>query len=293
MSIALYLIPFIIAFVSAGLLFLDHKKTNLLAAGIVIILTSLGAAITSTMLLNSAGDTQSAQQQKIAFLEDWKERQIARLHGILAQFRPQAEETTFKMHHFASLGWDIKNYAFIQSLTADQARERLIEELPKKHFISKPVLIKNLPDDIDQLIVAQALEELGFLVDLPMPSTETVETADSAEAEEKENEGEGESGSKESKESDKKRKIKDKDKDKAPEIKRINVMYYGSYVKTHEIKLIALTMMRAGINLKLIRLSKQNSGEAARSVIFDWSKTYTTRPSLSPLEIYKKASFRR
>lgn len=303
MEIALYVGPFLIALLSFGLLFLSTQQ---LGVGILILFISLGIAGTMAYQTSAIFEQQAKLNLHISVLNQWKERQIARLHGILAQLRPQVEESAFNMNHFASLGWDIRNEALIRSLIADKARQQVIDELPKKHFISKPVLIKNLPEDIDQLVVAQSLEELGFSVDLPAPPESALESVESnpnshntKEEENQSSEKEGKKdkkGEKEEEEEKQKKaeKSKKKQNDKEePEIRRANVMYYGPYVKAYEIKLAALTMIRAGVNLKLIRLSKQVSGDKARAIIFDWSKTYGTRPNLDPMDVYSKKSFRR
>ena len=275
--ISLYAAPFLILLISIGFLFLDAKQPKLIIVAVILGLLGFSIAFVQIKSIGSQLDKNSMLSADIDALEQWKKSQLSYVTGILAQYRPQVADTGFQLEYFSTFGWNIKNEYLINALTADEARRNLIEMLPKNHFVTKPVMIKNLPDDIDQTIVTQALEEVGFSVELPMmdESTMTVETETKDEA------------------------MKDemsKDEEKKIEpvtVKRVNVLYFGPYVKTHEIKLIALTMIRAGVNLKLIRVMRNAGSMDARTVVFDWSKSYRNRPPLDPIELYETKSFQR
>lgn len=294
METALYILPLLIAILSFTLLFLDPEKRNTLIIGIVIFSIAIGLSVTSAVLVKSTFKEQSTAQFKLAALENWKERQVAKLHSLLAQFRGEAEDNRFRIQYLASLGWHIKNENFMRSLSAEKLREEIIAKLPKNHFSSKSLVIKNLPEDIDQEIIIPALEELGFTV-IPTPPTPDANHHE-APTEQNVQDMEMETETKDSNTAEQPNNTPDATLDETIEqtnIRRANFMYYGPYVKNYEIKLIALTLLRAGVQLKHLRLGKQTNNQDARAVIFDWSDAYNAHSTIEPIELYNQQSFRR
>lgn len=288
METALYIFPFLITILSLSLLFLDPKKNRSLIIGVLIFVVAMGICISSTFMVNSTFKKQAQDQFQLREMEAWKERQVAKLHELLLQFRDKAEDNRFRMEYLASFGWHIKNESFIRSLQAEKLREEMIAKIPKNHFIAKAVTIKSLPEDIDQELVTQSLESLGFAV----VSSTSASDESSSETDTKENPGVDQAVE----ESDDQAITSVEDNlsdDISLKIRRVNVMYYGPYVKNYEIKLIALTMLRAGVQLKYLRLGEKDRHENFRTVIFDWSEPYTSHPTIKPLDIYNQAAFRR
>lgn len=69
-----------------------------------------------------------------------------------------------------------------------------------------------------------------------------------------------------------------------------NIIYYGRDIELTEVKLAALTLMRAGVGIKGIKPFPEDTQGNLRAVKFDWNKYYAKRVEMEP-EAIEKADF--
>ena len=68
--------------------------------------------------------------------------------------------------------------------------------------------------------------------------------------------------------------------DEQPETE-VNIIYYGRDLALEEIKLTALTLMQAGVDLKAIKPFPQDTQGNLRAIRIEWNKYYESRKSLT------------
>lgn len=78
--------------------------------------------------------------------------------------------------------------------------------------------------------------------------------------------------------------------DEAPE-KDANIIYYGRDMELPEIKLAALTLMQAGIDLKAIKPFPKPTQGNLRAIKIEWNKYYESRKSLLPDDVETAKGF--
>lgn len=78
--------------------------------------------------------------------------------------------------------------------------------------------------------------------------------------------------------------------DEAPE-KDANIIYFGRDMELPEIKLAALTLMQAGIDLKAIKPFPKPTQGNLRAIKIEWNKYYESRKSLLPDEVEAAKGF--
>ena len=191
----------------------------------------------------------------------WQKRSVANLQSILATLTPDSDQKTQEIKKLVKLGWTIDNPMFEESFAADEARQKLLALAPPPNH---PVTVNNLPANINPIITRLAMEELGHMMATPDPEGE--EDVD-FEEEEDEEEEEG--------------------------LKIANVMFYGKLVRNSDIKLIAYTLIRSGVQLKMLRPYKKATRKNARTVELDWSKMYKNRKKVTVQSLEKAKSFKR
>ncbi len=74
--------------------------------------------------------------------------------------------------------------------------------------------------------------------------------------------------------------------------KDANIIYYGRDMALPEIKLAALTLMQAGVDLKAIKPFPKATQGNLRAIKIEWNKYYEGRKSLIPEEVETAESFR-
>lgn len=73
---------------------------------------------------------------------------------------------------------------------------------------------------------------------------------------------------------------------------KANVLYYGKYVKLEDIKLTALTLLRAGIKLTTIKPFNKNTRGNLRAVKLEWNEYLDKRPVITPQEVVEAKDFK-
>ena len=71
-----------------------------------------------------------------------------------------------------------------------------------------------------------------------------------------------------------------------------NVLYFGKYVEIEDVKLTALTLMRAGINLTEIKPFTKATRGNVRAVKLEWNEYLAKRPPISPQEVVDAKDFK-
>jgi hypothetical protein len=233
-------------------------------------------------------------QDKVDQVIDWKTGQIARMNTILASMSTKTLSEKEKMAGLANLGWASSNPLLQESFAADEARIELLEHIPpSKH----KVIIKNLPQSVDRMLVSFTLEEMGFIVSAQQSqeryekSEEEVDNALTETTDESADIAE-EIESDDAKNKNKAASTVKKSRMKKAE-KEVNVLYFGHLVRNNDIKLVLYTMLRAGIQLRHVKVFLNQSNENARQIEFGYSKSYEKRAPYSVDKIKKAKRFKR
>ena len=71
-----------------------------------------------------------------------------------------------------------------------------------------------------------------------------------------------------------------------------NVLYFGKYVELEDVKLTALTLMRAGINLTEIKPFTKATRGNVRAVKLEWNEYLAKRPPIAPQEVVEAKDFK-
>lgn len=72
----------------------------------------------------------------------------------------------------------------------------------------------------------------------------------------------------------------------------VNVIYYGKSLDIKDVKLAALTLMRAGVELKAIKPFPKDTQGNLKAIKAEYNKTIEVRRSLTPAEIEKATIFK-
>lgn len=281
MTLLLYILPFVFVLLLIGAFFVELGSPK--GKIIFIIMLLFGVAILA-MNITSAFMTiseTSALEAKLAQIENWKTGQINRTNTILASMSDKTRSEGEKIAALAKFGWSAHNPAIKEAQLADTARTELTEYVPAPvHFST----IENLPDNVDKMLVSFALEELGFIVKASQVQSEYEDKAAGDTDEENEDEDEDE----EDMEDDEEKAQQD-----IVEKKPTNVLYFGHLVRNNDIKLILYTLLRAGIQIRMVKVHKKKSDKNARSVRFDYSRSYAKRAPYTVEKIKKLKKFKR
>lgn len=78
--------------------------------------------------------------------------------------------------------------------------------------------------------------------------------------------------------------------DETPEAE-VNIVYYGRDMELIEVKLAALTLMQAGVDLKAIKPFPKATQGNLRAIKIEWNKYYEGRKSLEPDEVEAAKAF--
>lgn len=269
MAILQYVLPILIFLGAVGCAFIDIKQEKgplfIGAIGFVILLF-LGFNL---YLVSSTSGEKDDLAVKVKMGEAWQKRSVSNLQGILATLTPDSDQKAIEIRKLIKLGWTINNEIFRESFAAEEARMKLLAVAPPPNHTVK---INNLPININPVITKLAIEELGHMV--VMPESEEDEDVDFEEEEYEEEEGED-------------------GEEEVKGLKEANVMFYGRLVRNSDIKLIAYTLIRSGVQLKMLRPYKKSTRDNARSVELDWSKMYKSRKTVTVKSLEQARSFKR
>ena len=72
-----------------------------------------------------------------------------------------------------------------------------------------------------------------------------------------------------------------------------NVLYYGAKVPDDEIKLATLTLIQAGVQIRMLKSFKKKTKKNIKKIQLDWKKNYSRRSPLSVSKIMSTESFSR
>lgn len=74
-------------------------------------------------------------------------------------------------------------------------------------------------------------------------------------------------------------------------LQEVNVIYFGSEVDALTLKLTALTLMQAGIEIKDIKPFNADTKGNLRAVRLEWNRFFETRPAMEVKDIVKRQQF--
>lgn len=75
-------------------------------------------------------------------------------------------------------------------------------------------------------------------------------------------------------------------------LEKANVLYFGKYVKVEDVKLTALTLMRAGIVLTTIKPFNKDTRGNLRAAKLEWNEYLAKRPPVTPQEVVEAQNFK-
>lgn len=242
-----YLLPWFLLLLAAGLAvavkMLPLKSVAGIAVISVISLIFIGVCIYANVVTGQLFTRVDAKQQQLAEMEAWKYRHLDELSLLIAQLKPPADDDAALLKELQSYGWMSTAPNLRQMQDAHGARERILAE----YTPSKPMLIKGIPESVDEKIVDLSLRQVGFTV-LPYRDDETKET-------------------------------------------EVNIIYYGRDMQLNEVKLAALTLMRAGIDLKAIKPFPKPTAGNLRAIKIEWNKYYETRKGMTVADVEAAKTF--
>ncbi|MEZ5506235.1 MAG: hypothetical protein R3F47_04310 [Gammaproteobacteria bacterium] len=242
-----YLLPWFLFLLAAGVAvavkMLPLKSIPGIAVTAVISLIFLGLSIYSNVITGQLFDRIDEKQQQLADMEAWKYKHLDELALLIAQLKPPADEDAALLKELHGYGWQSESTLIRQMRDAHAARERILAEFKP----SQPMLIKGIPQSVNEQLVDLALRQVGFTV-LPYRDDEQPE----ADA---------------------------------------NIIYYGRDMQLPEIKLAALTLMRAGIDLKGIKPFPKPTSGNLRAIKIEWNRYFESRKGMTANDVESAQNF--
>lgn len=242
-----FLLPWILLLMAAGIaVAVKLLPLKSIVGGSVIGVLSLlfiGVGVYANIISAHQFHELETRQQALEEVETWKYKHLDELSLLIAQLKPPSDEDAALLHELSSYGW-LSSHPFIRHMRdAHAARERLLAEFAP----SLPMLIKGIPQSVNEKIVDLSLRQAGFTL-VPYRDDETRETD-------------------------------------------ANILYYGRDMRLEEIKLAALTLMQAGIDLKGIKPFPKATQGNLRAIKIEWNKYYEVRKGMSVEEIETAQAF--
>jgi|GEM_PF-1354823 len=285
MTALLFIFPVFFVLIAIGAFFItinESKGKLLLIGGTIVLLIFLaGNELTVYMQVMQ---TQKLQAQVVQ-TEDWKTGQIARMNTLLATMNVKAQRERDKLASLADLGWSSANPQIQQALEANDVRQELFDNMPQAQ---NPAIIVNLPNAVDKMLLAFSLEEMGFVVSANQSQDQYIDTtSETDEQTEKDTNADIDEQNETGDETLKKGEIDEIDEADATHLNsvrakpEVNALMFGHLVRHNDIKLVLYTMLRAGIEIKYVKVFKSQSNANARQIKFVYSKLYTKRAPYS------------
>lgn len=242
-----FLLPWFLLLLAAGLAvtvkLLPLKSIAGIAVTAVISLIFIGVCIYSNVVSSQLFDRVDEKQLALENMETWKYKHLDELSLLIAQLKPPADEDMALLKQLQGFGWLSTGAALRQMQDAHSARERVLAEFTP----SQPMLIKGIPQTVDEKIVDLALRQVGFTV-LPY-------------------------------------------RDDEPREADVNIIYFGRDMKIQEVKLAALTLMRAGVELKAIKPFPKPTSGNLRAIKIEWNKYYELRKAMTVNDVESATVF--
>ncbi|MES2662751.1 MAG: hypothetical protein V4629_05555 [Pseudomonadota bacterium] len=263
----------------------------------------LGITIALMFFGKMLHDEVKVSNEKVQEMQLAQSSHSARLENLLLDSQQNPDYPFTGEHaYFQKLmdfGWGIKHSRIQESFAADHELQSLLPELPPSKY---PITIQKLPLEIDQLRVAIALEQAGYVVrgsqyqaelvpgqPLPTPSPKPIEEEPVAESKEPADTEKPD----DSKETDDKAPTDIDAEKKETGNKPANVLMFGTLVRNTDIKVIAYILLRSGAELKGIIPYPSATTSQARTVDFVWNEAYKNRDPIKVSAIKETVHFRR
>lgn len=289
------LLPLLIIFTSLGYLFIDVKKPKAwliaLAVG-VIQLGIFGGLVLLATWINSDQETLlekiSAQAKTLDDAERLENLVLTRL-----SVDPSATEQAFQ--EAALHGFTPQSQTILRGKAADQALTKLLDNRQSQSR-STGITVLQVPEETNQILVSEILRRLGY--DAYYTQAEPKAGTDTASPKEASNEEkETEEDVIQTQEADgsisltlnfdrpppKKQGQHQYDDMKA--LKRANALFLGAKVSMKDAKIVALVLIRAGVEIKHLKRIKKHTTKNEKTILIEFKKAYERRPALTPSRV--------
>lgn len=242
-----YILPWLLLLLAAGLaVAVKLLPLKSIAGGSVIGVVSLlfiGVCVYANIVTAQQFHHLEEKEQALEQVEEWKYKHLDELALLIAQLKPPTDDDAALLKELTGYGWLTTHSNVRRMRDAHNTRDRILAEFTP----SQPMLIKGVPQSVNEKIVELSLRQAGFTV---VPYRE----------------------------------------DEAPETDA-NVIYYGRDMNIYEVKLAALTLMQAGLELKGIKPFPKPTQGNLRAIKIEWNKYFEVRKPMSPEEIETAQAF--
>lgn len=310
MLFVLYTLPWLIILMSLSLLFIDIKKPQNFLIAIPIVLFCVAFAVMTNLLIKQTQSDQDilyTQLHEQTLLEESRHQKETLMAAQILASQPKSKN---QLDDFSQFGLTLEATFFNKLLHVDA----LLTELKGEDVRSKTnhyLQIYRIPDNTNQLLLTELYEAMGYQVSVPVPIEEDTATLDDpAEGEKKKEDYTPPALPETDLLNDKIPGIsvslrfarKSASPSAAPpktsppvrraSLQMANHLLIGKEVPEYDVKIIALTAIRAGIELKAIRkIPALNDNKRINHIEFAHSKTYRKKATLDPDKLLEKRSF--
>ena len=316
-----YILPWLIVLMALGFLFIDITQPKKLLLAIPILLFCIIFAVFINILTSQTQSDQNTLFSTLherTLIEQNRNHKESLMAAKIMAFEAQNEDDFYP---YSQLGLTFNVPYFKRLLHTDELLYQLLGE-PMNAKTNHNIQIYRLPNDIDQLLTAEYLFNMGYQIYLPEPpepegvndldldSEDEETTDDKAEktTDDDAKESSGENGSMDS----------EKDNDllkhklpgvtvslrfakksqihpplERPHLPTANHLLVGKGVSTYDIKVITLALLRAGVELRAIKkIPKLDGNNRELHVELDYSDFYKKKPVIDADRLIKKRSFK-
>lgn len=282
------LLPLLILLSSIGYLFVDLKKPKAWIIATVLGVIQLGI-FGGLMFLVTWVDADKALLSEKIVAQSQRLDEAQRMQNLmLTRLSVDPEPSKKALYDLIQYGFSTSNSFMTRTMAANSALEKLQAE-NKKNLNRTGISVLQLPEDSNQLLVAEILKQLGYDA-YYAPSENTVQTEDSdsdtAEtAEQVSTTQEADGSITLALNFDRAQAQNNAIKQDLERLERANAIFVGARVGLKDTKIVALALIRAGIELKHIKRNKKRTPENERTIMLRFKKTFERRPILTPTRV--------
>ncbi len=290
MNSLLYILPLLLFLICLGFLFIDIKSPKGWIGATAIALISLIVLVSQLYLSHQLGEDHNQLLAKIDDQELFLKQNIAKQLLLAQQAKVDPDATSNFLQKATHAGMSLQNPLFQHMSTANQALIELLENNIDVR-IKTNVEVYRIPEEINQPLITQLLESRGYKAYYHNMFGDSNSKNNDEENKAKDEE---ETDSEDIKISlNFERQSKFLPPLERPKLARANLLNVGSRVKPYDVKVIALTLMRAGVNLKSIKPFRKKTKRNSLIVEFAWKKHLSSKPLLTAEKVINKTSFKR
>lgn len=279
------LLPLLILLSSIGYLFVDLKKPKAWIIATVLGVIQLGI-FGGLMFLVTWVDADKALLSEKIVTQSQRLDEAQRMQNLmLTRLSVDPEPSKKALYELIQYGFSTSNSFMARTMAANSALEKLQAE-NKKNLNRTGISVLQLPEDSNQLLVAEILKQLGYdAYYAPSENTAQAEDSDSETAEQVSTTQETDGSITLALNFDREQAQNNAIKQDLERLERANAIFVGARVGLKDTKIVALALIRAGIELKHIKRNKKRTPENERTIMLRFKKTYERRPILTPARV--------